>query len=98
MVSSNLILLNNFQVKKEEEHQDYFEQHPELRVAIELFFDSMVSEAPNPEESKVDRLINFFTSPDLDEIVKQKLIEASNGAELVKLQYICMFIVIELEH
>ena len=54
-------------------------------MAIELFFDSMVSETPTPEESKVDRLINFFTSPDLDEIVKQKLIEASNGAELVKL-------------
>ena len=70
-------------MKKEEEHQDYFKQHPELQVAIELFFDSMISVAPRPEESKVDRLINFFIDPDLDQIVKQKLIEASNGAELV---------------
>ena len=55
-------------------------------MAIELFFDSMCSEGSHPEESKVDRLINFFTSPDLDEMVKKKLIEASNGAELVKVK------------
>ena len=67
-----LIIL--IQAKQEEDHQSYLEDHPELRVAIELFFESMCTEEfKKSQTSKVQNMFQFFTNPDLEDVVDDKL-------------------------
>ena len=68
------ILITFIQAKQEEDHQSYLEDHPELRVAIELFFESMCTEEfKKSQTSKVQNMFQFFTNPDLEDVVDDKL-------------------------
>ena len=68
------ILITFIQAKQEEDHQSYLEDHPELRVAIELFFESMCTdEFKKSQTSKVQNMFQFFTNPDLEDVVDDKL-------------------------
>ena len=65
------------QIKKEEEYQSYLQEHPELGAAIELFFENLCTDGKTQDDqvksSRLAKMIEFFTSPNLEELVTVKL-------------------------
>ena len=60
--------------KQEEDHQTYLEDHPELRAAIELFFESMCTDQfKKSKTTRVQNMFQFFTNPDLEDLVDEKM-------------------------
>ena len=77
------IFLFLFQFKREQQYQSYLHDHPEIGAAIELFFENVCNnnaETKNQKANQVkscrlSKLIEFFTSPNLESMVTEKLIK-----------------------
>ena len=79
----NDFCVNFLQFKKEQQYQSYLEKHPELGAAIELFFETLCAEEAKHENSemkssRLGQMIDFFTSPELETLVADKLQIDSN--------------------
>ena len=76
-----MIFLVQFQFKREQQYQSYLHDHPEIGAAIELFFENVCNnenksqEADQVKSCRLSKLIEFFTSPNLESMVTEKLIK-----------------------
>ena len=72
-----------FQFKREQQYQSYLHDHPEIGAAIELFFENVCNnnaeiksqKANQVKSCRLSKLIEFFTSPNLESMVTEKLIK-----------------------
>jgi len=67
--------------------------HPEIGAAIELFFENVCNnenksqvQADQVKSCRLSKLIEFFTSPNLESMVTEKLIKTSQDMVKTKLK------------